>query len=80
MTPADRAPPAQAREEGADAKPAPYTVWSTEAPFRKDGFPVVGTFGATSRSVIIMTRETFKRLVDEHPSLSTAEFRVGTEE
>jgi hypothetical protein len=40
----------------------------------------MGSFGATVRNVVIMDAETFKRLVAEHPSLATAEFRVGTEE
>jgi hypothetical protein len=58
----------------------PYTIWALPAAFKKSGFPSMGSFGATVRNVVIMDAETFKRLVAEHPSLATAEFRVGTEE
>lgn len=61
-------------------KREPYTIWSTVTTFRKTGFPVMGTLGSYSGNVVVMALETFKRLVAEHPSLATAEFRVGTEE
>lgn len=57
--------------------PPPYPIWNLEAPFTKTGFPVVGSFGRTIRPVIIMEVETFQRLVKEHPSPETAQFKVG---
>lgn len=55
-----------------------YTLWSMVCPFRKNGTPVLGTMGSTLRNVIVMESETFKKLVADHPSLATAQFRVGT--
>lgn len=60
------------------AEREPYTVWSMFAPFRKDGAPVMGSFGQSVRSVVVMEAETFRRLIREHPELQTAVFRVGT--
>lgn len=57
---------------------APYTIWKLDAPFNKKGFPVMGTFGSTARTVVVMEVETLKRMLNEHASLATAEFRIGT--
>ncbi len=54
-----------------------YRVWSIDMPFRKDGAPVAGTMGSTIKRVLVIEAETFKRLIDEHPSLQTARFDVG---
>jgi hypothetical protein len=56
----------------------PYTIWSMPTTFRRDGSPVMGSFGASVQQVVVMTSETFKRLVRENPDLSTAQFNVGT--
>jgi hypothetical protein len=57
----------------------PYTIWSVETTFRKDGTPVMGTMGASWKSVIVMDAETFKRLCKE-PGLAHVQWRVGTYE
>lgn len=59
---------------------APYRCWALEAPFTKTGWPVVGTFGATSRQVVIFDAETFKRLIAENPALATVQFEIGQRE
>ena len=56
----------------------PYTIWGLDAPINKHGVPVMGNFGSRVRRVVVMTQETFKRLVDENESLKTAQFKVGT--
>lgn len=61
----------------AEALAKPYRIWPTPIPFRKDGTPVVGNFGPTIRQVVIIEAETFKRLIAEHPSLTTARFEVA---
>ena len=57
--------------------PKPYRIWPEHMPFRRNGTPVVGNMGSGYRAVVIMERETFKRLIDEHPSLATAQFEVA---
>ena len=46
-------------------------------PFKKSGFPVVGTFGKTTAPVVIMTMATWKKLCEDVPQLQTTEFNVG---
>ena len=58
--------------------PEPYTIWALHCPFRKDGAPVLGTFGSETRGVVIIEVETWKRLCRDVPQLQTAQFRVGT--
>ena len=59
--------------------PSAYRIWSLACPFRKNGTPVLGTFGRTIESVVLMRHSTFKRLIAEHPTLATAQFEVGEE-
>lgn len=59
---------------------APYRCWALEAPFTKKGWPVVGTFGATTRLVVIFDVETFKRLIRENPALAAVQFEMGQAE
>lgn len=56
----------------------PYPVFSLMGPARKDGVPVMGNFGARPEHWVIMTAETFKRLVRENQNLATARFEVAT--
>jgi hypothetical protein len=53
-------------------------IWAMECPFRKDGTPVLGIFGATSRQVVIVPVATWTRLCAEHPTLATQAFEVGS--
>lgn len=63
--------------EDQQRQPDKPRIWALMAPFRKTGWPVVGTFGATMRPVIIMETETWKRLCAEIPALANTEFEVG---
>lgn len=53
-------------------------MWIMECPFRKNGTPVLGSMGRTIRRVVVMEAETFKALLDAHPSLKEQQFNVGT--
>lgn len=56
----------------------PYRLWSLDAPFRKNGTPVIGTMGSSVRRVVVMEAATFQRMVKEYPALATARFEVGS--
>lgn len=66
-TPGPEAPP-----------PNPYTIWTLDAPFDKYGVPRMGNVGQSIRHVVVIEAKTFQRLLREHPSLNTAQFRVGS--
>ena len=57
-----------------------YRIWALHCPFRKSGTPVLGNFGATTKPVVILTMETWKRLCADVPQLQTTQFEVGTYE
>jgi hypothetical protein len=57
----------------------PYRIWVTPMLFKKNGFPSIGTFGASENNVVIMTTETWKRLCADVPQLQTTEFEVGAQ-
>jgi hypothetical protein len=59
---------------------AKYRIWALHCPFNKKGFPVVGSFGSTERSVIIIPVETWKRLCADVQQLQTTQFEVGSYE
>ena len=61
----------------AEAKNPPR-LWVLHCPFRKNGSPVLGTFGATERAVVIMTLDTWQQLVADVPALQATQFEVGT--
>jgi hypothetical protein len=52
-------------------------MWILECPFRKDGSPVLGTMGSSVRRVVVFEAETFKQLLEDHPTLKVQKFRVG---
>lgn len=56
----------------------PPRIWAQHCPFRKNGSPVLGTFGRTIRPVVIMEMVTWNRLCAEVPALQTMQFEVGT--
>lgn len=56
-----------------------YRIWALGCPFRKDGWPVVGTFGARIGAVIILEADTWKQLCEAIPELAAMEFEVGTD-
>lgn len=56
---------------------SPYRIWTLMCPFKKNGFPSVGSFGASVDGVVIMKIETWKRLCADVPQLQTTAFDVG---
>lgn len=64
-------------ESRASNQIAPYRFLATYAPYRKDGTPVLGNFGATMKAVVIFEAEEFKRLIHENPVLKTVPFIMG---
>lgn len=61
-------------------EPKPPRIWVTHCPFKKNGFPSVGNFGATINPVVIMTMTTWKDLCSRVPELQTMKFDVGSAE
>jgi hypothetical protein len=57
---------------------AKFRIWVIHCPFRKDGTPVVGTFGAAVEPVVVFKMETWKRLCEAVPALQTTQFEVGS--
>jgi hypothetical protein len=55
-----------------------YRVWAMHCPFRKDGAPVVGSFGRSVEPVVIMKMATWKRLCADVPQLQATQFEVGS--
>lgn len=53
-------------------------IWALHCPFRKDGAPVMGSFGRTIKPVIVMEMETWIWLCKNIPQLAAKQFRVGT--
>lgn len=58
---------------------AKFRIWVTPMLFKKNGFPALGSFGASESNVVIMKMETWKRLCDEVPQLHTTQFEVGSQ-
>lgn len=56
---------------------AKYRIWVTPAPFRKNGTPVLGSFGQSIRNVVIIELATWTRLCKENPELGRTQFEVG---
>ena len=57
-----------------------YRMWVLHCPFRKDGTPVLGSFGASERPVVIIALDTWKTLCADVPQLQTTQFEVGSYE
>jgi hypothetical protein len=55
-------------------------IWVMHCPFRKTGSPVLGTFGATTKPIVMMTLDTWKKLCQDVPALQTTQFEVGSYE
>lgn len=55
----------------------PPRIWVLHCPFRRTGSPVIGSFGATIRPVVIIPLETWNQLCQEIPALATQQFEVG---
>lgn len=62
------------------ASHAAPTIWALWMPFKKSGFPSLGTFGAKERKVVIIPMETWNALCAEIPALQTKQFNVGSYE
>lgn len=54
-----------------------YTIWALSMPFTKKGSPVVGSFGAQIKGVIVIEASTWKRMCAENPQLAATQFRVA---
>lgn len=57
--------------------PIPYRVWQGVTTFRKNGTPVLGSVGASAARVIVMTADTFKRFMREHPDAADIKIELG---
>lgn len=68
-----------ATQTGTQEPEQPITIFAMWCPFRKDGVPVVGNFGAV-RPVVIIESSEWKRMLEKFPEMKTTEFRVGTDE
>jgi hypothetical protein len=66
-------------DDGAGTK-SPYRIWVAQCPFKKSGFPSLGSFGKSIAPVVIFKMETWKRLCADVPQLQTTQFEVGAEE
>lgn len=55
-------------------------IWAMHCPFRKNGTPVLGSFGATERAVVIIPMTTWTKLCQEIPELGRMQFQVGSED
>lgn len=64
-------------EPVSEAAKKPIRMWVLECPFRKDGVPVLGTFGSRSGNVVIFTVAAWKQLCEDVPGLQTTMFEVG---
>lgn len=53
-------------------------IWVMHCPFRKNGTPVLGSFGATTQPVVIFQMATWKKLCEDVPQLQTTQFEVGS--
>jgi hypothetical protein len=75
-------PPAPKTDRSASPAPGGWqpTIWAFHCPFRKEGSPVLGSFGATVRPVVILPMETWTRLCREIPALGAMQFNVGSED
>lgn len=60
-----------------DRPQKPLRIWALWCPFNKKGFPVLGSFGSTERSVVIIPMETWNQLCADNPGLQTTQFDVG---
>lgn len=60
-----------------DATNEPPTIWMGTTAFRKEGTPVLGNMGRSHGRVVIIDAPTWRRLLEEHPTLKAAHFRVG---
>ncbi len=58
----------------------PTRIWVLHMPFKKNGFPVVGTFGAHIEGVVIMKIADWTALCNSVEALKTRQFEVGSYE
>lgn len=64
-------------DQASAPSPKPPRIWALWCPFKKTGFPSLGTFGTTERKVVIIPMETWNALCAEIPALQTKQFEVG---
>lgn len=55
----------------------PTRIWVLHMPFKKNGFPVVGSFGAKTEGVVIMKLADWTAMCNEVEALKTRQFEVG---
>lgn len=56
----------------------PFRMWAMHCPFKKDGFPVLGSFGKEVKPVVIITMDEWNRLNEAIPELGRTMFEVGS--
>lgn len=61
----------------ANLEPKPIRIWAVHMPFKKNGFPVVGTFGSREVAVVIMRMSDWTAMCNEIEALKTRQFEVG---
>jgi hypothetical protein len=76
-SPPDPVPTAAVDADTVVPPPEPVTMFALFCPCRKNGAPVVGSFGAQIREVVIFDMREWKRLCEQVPQLATTQFRVG---
>lgn len=57
----------------------PTRIWAVLCPFKKNGFPSLGTFGASEAPVVIIPMEAWEKLCREIPELAARQFEVGSQ-
>lgn len=68
------------KQEAARSGSPQYRIWVLHCPFKKNGAPSLGTFGATESPVVIFKLETWKKLCADVPQLQSTQFEVGSYE
>ncbi len=56
-----------------------YRIWVAHCPFKKNGFPSLGNFGASIKPVVIFSMATWQQLCKDVPQLQTTQFEVGSQ-
>lgn len=57
---------------------APFRMWVADCPFRKNGSPVLGSFGGHAKRIVVIEMDTWNQMCKEIPQLQTTKFEVGT--
>lgn len=61
-----------------ESEKKPFRMWVMHCPFKKDGFPSLGSFGKDIKPVVIITMDEWNRLNESIPELAKTMFEVGS--